>query len=81
MELIDFRFIAFIFGIIVTIFYMYYYCRKVQSDEIKSIVYDIKKEIIKKYIKDKKEIKKDESEIKIDNENNEENFLLKKRKR
>ena len=33
MNGIDFRFIAFIFGIIVTNFYMYYYYRKVQSDK------------------------------------------------
>ena len=54
MNGIIFRLIAFVLGIIVTICYMYYYYKKVQADETKSVVYDIKKEIYKKCIKEEK---------------------------
>ena len=61
IEGIAFRIISFIIINALTILYFYIYYRKIKIDEKKSIVYDIKKQLEEKYLKNEKE--KDEKEI------------------
>ena len=84
---IVFRSIAFVLGMILTIIYMFYYFNKIREDETKSIVYEIKNQILETCLKfekkekdnkEKKENKKEENEVKI--EANNENILLKEGK-
>lgn len=84
---IFFRTIAFVLGMLLTILYMLYYYIKVRDDETKSIVYDIRKQILEACIKDEKkekenvnvnENKKEESERKTETVN--ENIELKEYK-
>ena len=79
---IFFRIIAFVLGMLLTVMYMLYYYIKVKDDETKSIVYDIRKQILEACIKDEKkekenvnENKKEESERKTETVN--ENIALK----
>ncbi len=71
---IIFRLISFVLGIIITILYMYFYYKRVQSDEKKSVVYDIKKKIMDTCLKDEKN-KNTKTE---EGKNTEENSLLNK---
>ena len=82
---IVFRSIAFILGMIISIIYLFYYFKKIREDETKSIVYDIKNQILETCLKFEKkekekgkENKKEENERKI--ETNNENILLKEGK-
>ena len=82
---IFFRIIAFVLGMLLTVMYMLYYYIKVKDDETKSIVYDIRKQILEACIKDEKkekenvnENKKEESERKTETVN--ENIALKEYK-
>ena len=61
---IVYRIILFVFGNTIAILYLYIYYRKIRADETSSVVYDIKDEIEKIYLKK--------------NENSEEEFLKKK---
>ena len=63
-----FRVICFVVGNIITILYLYIYYKKIQKDETKSIVYDIKKELEDKYLKKDKEEKEGEEENLIESE-------------
>ena len=79
---IFFRIIAFVLGMLLTVMYMLYYYIKVKDDETKSIVYDIRKQILEACLKDEKkekenvnENKKEESERKTETVN--ENIALK----
>ena len=69
-----FRAISFVIGVIITIFYLYYYYRRIRRDETQSYTYDIKKDLEDKYLKEEKVI-----EEKV-NEENEDIPLLKKPK-
>ena len=74
---IIFRSISFVAGIIVTILYMYFYHKRILSDETKSVVYEIKKSIQEKCLKDEKDkVTKKENQ----NKNDEDNQLLNKEK-
>ena len=82
---IFFRIIAFVLGMLLTVMYMLYYYIKVKDDETKSIVYDIRKQILEACLKDEKkekenvnENKKEESERKTETVN--ENIALKEYK-
>ena len=56
---IVFRSFAFILGMIMTIIYMFFYYKKIMTDETKSIiVYDIRKEILDFCLEDEKKKKK-----------------------
>ena len=61
---IVYRIILFVFGNTIAILYLYIYYRKIRADETSSVVYDVKDEIEKIYLKK--------------NENSEEEFLKKK---
>jgi len=61
---IVYRIILFMFGNTIAILYLYIYYRKIRADETSSVVYDVKDEIEKIYLKK--------------NENSEEEFLKKK---
>jgi uncharacterized ion transporter superfamily protein YfcC len=61
---IVYRVILLVFGATITILYLYIYYRKIRANEKSSVVYDIKDEIEKIYLKK--------------NENSEEEFLKKK---
>ena len=61
---IIYRIILFVFGNTIAILYLYIYYRKIRADETSSVVYDVKDEIEKIYLKK--------------NENSEEEFLKKK---
>ena len=61
---IVYRIILFVFGNAIAILYLYIYYRKIRADETSSVVYDVKDEIEKIYLKK--------------NENSEEEFLKKK---
>ena len=56
---ITFRIINYVISQIFTIIYFYYYYRKIQSDQKKSICYDIKKDLEDKFLKDENEEKPD----------------------
>ena len=79
IEGIFFRAISFVIGNIIGILFIYFYYKKIKSDETKSIVYDIKNEIKNKFLKDEKEKKQKENNLK-DIEVNEETLLNKKEK-
>ena len=79
IEGIVFRSISFVLGNIINILYIYFYYKKIKSDETKSIVYDIKNDIENKLLKDEKEKKGNENNLK-DIEANEETLLTIKEK-
>ena len=69
-----FRTIYYFLGNIITIMYIYFYYRRIRLDKTKSVVYDIKKIIEKKFLINEKELKKKDtlieerdSEVKEDN--------------
>jgi uncharacterized ion transporter superfamily protein YfcC len=70
-------------GDIIGILYLYFYYLKIKKDKTKSIVYDIREEVEKKYLKpekeEKQEVKIETNEQKYDD--NEENLLLKEEKK
>ena len=80
---IVFRSFAFILGMIMTIIYMFFYYKKIMTDETKSIVYDIRKEILDFCLEDEKKEKEKENK-KEENEKTteikDENILLKEGK-
>ena len=45
------RIIGLIIGLIITIIYLYFYYKRVQKDETKSIVYEIRQKLLDKYLK------------------------------
>jgi len=51
-----FRAISFVIGVIITIFYLYYYYRRIRRDETQSYTYDIKKDLEDKYLNEEKVI-------------------------
>ena len=55
---IVYRLICYAVGNIFCILYIFFYYRKIKSDKTKSIVYDIRKDIEKLFLKDEKENKK-----------------------
>ena len=74
---IVFRIISYILGVSFTVGFFYLYHRKTQADEKASVVYDIKKSLEEKYLKDEKDnTAKKENADNID----EENLLLNKEK-
>ena len=79
IEGIVFRSISFVLGNIISILYIYFYYKKIKSDETKSIVYDIKNDIENKFLKDEKEKKGNENNLK-NIEANEETLLTMKEK-
>ena len=58
------RIIGLILGLIITILYLYFYYKRVQKDETKSIVYEIRQKLLDKYLKSKndEEEKKEKKE-------------------
>ena len=78
-----FRLIGLCLGDIIGILYLYFYYLKIKKDKTKSIVYDIREEVEKKYLKpekeEKQEVKIETNEQKYDD--NEENLLLKEEKK
>ena len=58
------RIIGLIIGLIITILYLYFYYKRVQKDETKSIVYEIRQKLLDKYLKSKndEEEKKEKKE-------------------
>lgn len=66
---IVFRIIGLILGIIITILYLYFYYQKIQTNEAKSIVYEIRQNLCDKYLKNKNG-KKEKEELEIDSEEN-----------
>ena len=77
VEGLKFRIICFVIGNIITILYLYFYYRRIKSDEKKSICYNIKKDLEEKYLKDELKEKIDNEKVLIETE---ENFLAKKQK-
>ena len=69
-----FRAISFVIGDIITIFYLYFYYRRIRRDETKSYTYDIKKDLEDKYLHEEKVVEEK------GNEENEDIPLLKKSK-
>jgi len=63
---IVFRIIGLIIGIIIAVGYLFIYYKRVQKDETKSIVYEIKEQLEDKYLKTKKEKEKENQENNID---------------
>ena len=60
---IVFRIVGLIFGLIIAILYLYIYYRRIKNDEKKSITYEIKEELLNKYLKkNKKENNPDKGE-------------------
>ena len=53
------RIIGLVFGIIIYVLYLFFYYKRIQKDETKSITYDIKEDILKKYLVKNKEFKKE----------------------
>ena len=76
------RLIGLCLGDTLGILYLYFYYLKIKKDKKKSIVYDIKEELEKKYLshenEEKKEVKIENNGIK--NDDNEENLLLEEEK-
>ncbi len=69
---IVFRIISFCLGNILTILYLYFYYKRIKSNEKNSIVFDIKKDLEDKYLKDEQNEKEEKEKVLIDTE---ENFL------
>ena len=69
-----FRAISFVIGDIITIFYLYFYYRRIRRDETQSYTYDIKKDLEDKYLNEEKVVEEK------GNEENEDIPLLKKPK-
>jgi len=60
---IVFRIVGLILGLIIAILYLYIYYRRIKNDEKKSITYEIKEELLNKYLKkNKKENNPDKGE-------------------
>ena len=75
---IVFRVISFCFGNIITIIYLYVYYKKIKSDEKKSVVFDIKKDLENKYLKDEQNEEEEKEKVLIDTE---ENFFKNKKEK
>ena len=69
-----FRLFCLCLGDIIGILYLYFYYLKIKKDKTKSIVYDIREEFEKKYLKPEKE---EEQEVKI--ETNEKRMMIMKK--
>ena len=77
---IVFRIVGLVIGIIIDILYLFFYYKRIQKDETKSITYEVKINILEKYnLNKKKEIHEETSEIiseeeplkeKLDNDEN-----------
>ena len=79
---IVFRAIYYFLGNMIAILYIYFYYRRIKADETKSIVYDIRKSIEKKFLKNEKEESNKDDSLKLqkDIEFNEDSNLLNKEK-
>ena len=69
------RIIGLIIGIIIAVGYLFIYYKRIQKDETKSIVYEIKDQLEDKYLKTKKEKQKENNENNIDIEESEKDPL------
>ena len=67
------RIIGLIIGIIIAVGYLFIYYKRIQNDETKSIVYEIKEQLEDKYLKTKKEKENKENNISEKNPLKEEN--------
>ena len=65
---IYFRLVCLVLGDILATFYLYYYYLRIKKDKTKSMIYDLRQELEKKYLKNEKENKNNDKEI-IDEEN------------
>ena len=69
------RIIGLIIGIIIAVGYLFIYYKRIQKDETKSIVYEIKDQLEDKYLKTKKDKQKENNENNIDIEESEKDPL------
>ena len=69
------RIIGLIIGIIIAVGYLFIYYKRIQKDETKSIVYEIKDQLEDKYLKTKNEKQKENNENNIDIEESEKDPL------
>ena len=69
------RIIGLIIGIIIAVGYLFIYYKRIQKDETKSIVYEIKDQLEDKYLKTKKDKQKENNENNIEIEESEKDPL------
>ena len=73
---IVFRVFAFLIGDVIVLFYFYVYYKRIQKNEKKSIVYDIKENLEKKFLKKDKEDKEEKEKKEKEESTNEDNNLI-----